>query len=93
MGGFLVHWLVTGLALAVAEWILPGVHITSIPALVIAALVLGFVNAVVRPVMTLLTLPITVITLGNLALPALVFLGFAGAGEAAPLAFAEGVLP
>ncbi len=36
---------------------------------------------------------ITVITLGNLALPALVFLGFAGPGEAAPLAFAEGVLP
>jgi len=64
MSGFLVHWVVTGLALAVAEWILPGVQITSIPALAIAALVLGFVNAVVRPVMTLLTLPITVLTLG-----------------------------
>jgi putative membrane protein len=42
----------------------PGVTVSSGPALAFGALVLGFVNAVVRPVMTLLTLPLTVVTLG-----------------------------
>jgi putative membrane protein len=43
---------------------LPGVTLSSLPALLVAALVLGFVNAVVKPVLVLLTLPITVLTLG-----------------------------
>ena len=43
---------------------LPGVEVTSLTALMIAALVLGFVNAVIRPVLLLLTLPITFVTLG-----------------------------
>ncbi len=43
---------------------LPGVEVTSLPAPLIAALVLGFVNAVIRPVLVLLTLPITLVTLG-----------------------------
>jgi len=64
MGRFLAHWLLTGLALWVAAWILPGVTIRSVGALAVAAIVLGFVNAVIRPVLLLLTLPITVLTLG-----------------------------
>ena len=44
--------------------ILPGVTIKSLTALLIAALVLGFVNAAVKPILVLLTLPITVLTLG-----------------------------
>jgi len=64
MGRFLTHWVVTGLALAVAAWILPGVHVQSAVALAVAALVLGLVNAVVRPVLVLLTLPVTLLTLG-----------------------------
>ena len=56
--------VVVAIALAVASWILPGVAIRSLPALLVAALVLGFVNAVIRPVLVLLTLPITLITLG-----------------------------
>jgi putative membrane protein len=64
MATFLFHWLVTGLALWVATWILPGIHVTSATALVVAALVLGFINAVIRPVLVLVTLPITVLTLG-----------------------------
>jgi putative membrane protein len=64
MGRFLVHWLTTAIALAAAEWILPGVRVGSWRALAIAALVLGLVNAVVRPVLVFLTLPITVLTLG-----------------------------
>ncbi|MCP3981320.1 MAG: phage holin family protein [bacterium] len=64
MGAFLVHWATVALALFATSWILPGVSVASIQALLIAALVLGFVNAVVRPLLVLLTLPITLITLG-----------------------------
>ena len=61
---FLVHWLVVALGLAAATYLVPGVSISSGTALAFGALVLGFVNAVVRPVMTLLTLPLTLLTLG-----------------------------
>jgi len=64
MKRFLVHWLVIALALWVTTWILPGVNVTSYAALAIAAVVLGLVNALVRPVLTILTLPITILTLG-----------------------------
>ncbi len=64
MGRFLTHWLLTAVALGVAAWILPGVHISSLPALAVAAVVLGFVNAVIKPVLVIFTLPITVLTLG-----------------------------
>ena len=52
------------MALGAAAWILPGVSVTSMPALLVAALTLGLVNAVVKPVLVLLTLPITIVTLG-----------------------------
>ncbi len=61
---FLTHVFVTAVALAVAAYIVPGIHITSWMALLVAALVLGFVNAIVRPVLVLVTLPITILTLG-----------------------------
>lgn len=64
MGRFLLHWVVLAAALGVTCWILPGVHVHSPLALAVAAVVLGFVNAVVRPVLVILTLPITVLTLG-----------------------------
>ncbi len=64
MRPFLAQWLTTGLALGVVAWILPGVTITSVPALAVGAIVLGFVNAVVKPVLVILTLPLTFVTLG-----------------------------
>ena len=64
MGRFLVQWLITAIALWVADWLLGGLHFTSTTALLVAAIVLGFINATVRPVLTILTLPITVVTLG-----------------------------
>ena len=64
MNRFLAHWLVVSIALGAVAWILPGVGIASWPALLVAALVLGLVNAVVRPILVLLTLPITIVTLG-----------------------------
>src|SRR4051812_37825348 len=62
--GFLAHWLVTGIALVAADWALDGVRIRSTAALVIGALALGLVNALVKPVLVLLTLPFTIVTLG-----------------------------
>lgn len=61
---FLTHVLVTAVALAVAAYLLPGIHITSWMALFVAAFVLGVVNGIVRPVLVLVTLPITLLTLG-----------------------------
>jgi putative membrane protein len=62
--GFLVHWLVVAVALWVAAYIVPGVIVADYAALAIGALVLGLVNALVRPVLVVLTLPITILTLG-----------------------------
>ena len=64
MRRFLIHWLIIALALWVTAYILPGVTFESTTALAIAAIVLGLVNAIIRPVLTLLTLPITILTLG-----------------------------
>ena len=60
----ITHWLVLAAALAATAWILPGVEVTSVSALLVAALVLGFLNAILKPILVVLTLPITVVTLG-----------------------------
>ena len=62
--GFLIHWVVTAVALAIGARVVPGIFVASTGTLIVAALVLGLVNAVVRPVLLILTLPITVLTLG-----------------------------
>jgi len=64
MKRFLIHWLVIALALWVTAYVLPGVNVDSTQALAIAAVVLGLVNALIRPILTILTLPITILTLG-----------------------------
>jgi putative membrane protein len=64
MRPFLVHWLITAVALAVSAHVVPGIHVSSLAPLLLSALVLGFVNAFVRPVLVILTLPITILTLG-----------------------------
>jgi putative membrane protein len=61
---FLTHWLVVAVGLWVATYVVPGVSVSSGTALAVGALVLGFVNAVIKPILTLLTLPLTVMTLG-----------------------------
>ena len=64
MSRFVTHWVTIALALGATAWILPGVRVESLSALAVAALVLGFVNAVIRPVLLLLTFPITIVSLG-----------------------------
>ena len=64
MKGFVFRLVITGLGLWAAETIVPGVRIDGWGNLVVAALLLGIVNAVIRPIILILTLPLTVLTLG-----------------------------
>jgi len=64
MLGFLLRLAIGALGLWVASRLLSGMHIDGTGTLVLAAFLLGFVNAVVRPVLVLLTLPVTLVTLG-----------------------------
>lgn len=64
MRNFLIHWFITAIALAVGARLIPGIQVSSLPVLLFAGLVLGVVNALVRPVLVVLTLPITILTLG-----------------------------
>jgi putative membrane protein len=60
----LLVWLINAVALVAVAYFMPSITVTSFNAALIAGLVLGLVNAVVRPVLVLLTLPVTILTLG-----------------------------
>ena len=60
----LLVWLINALALIAVAYLMPGVAVSSFGAALLAALVLGLINAVVRPILVLLTLPVTLLTLG-----------------------------
>ena len=57
-------WLINALALIAVAYLMPSITVSSFGAALVAALVLGLINAVVRPVLVLLTLPVTLLTLG-----------------------------
>ncbi len=61
---FLVHWAITALSLWAASHIFRGLKFDQTSSLIIAALLLGFANAIVKPLLILLTLPLTLITFG-----------------------------
>jgi putative membrane protein len=64
MPRFITTWLITALSLLITAYFIPGFHVRNIVAAIIAAAVIGLVNAIIRPVLSLLTLPITILTLG-----------------------------
>jgi putative membrane protein len=64
MLGFLLTTLITALGLLVVDLIVPGVVISTFPAALLAAISIGLVNGFVKPVLSLLSLPITFLTLG-----------------------------
>jgi len=64
MNGFLVRLIITAFAMWLASVIVPGMAFASGWTLLVAALLLGIVNALIRPIVVLLTLPLTVLTLG-----------------------------
>ncbi|MFA7439055.1 phage holin family protein [Castellaniella sp.] len=71
----LLLWLLNAVSLLIVALILPGIVVSSFGSALIAALVLGLLNAAVKPLLVLLTLPLTVVTLGLflLVINALVF--------------------
>lgn len=64
MSAFVIRWLVTTLAVFVAELLVPGVNCAGWGALFLASLLLGILNAFVRPALLLLSLPWIVVTMG-----------------------------
>ena len=61
---FLLRWALTTLPLWIASYVIAGVTFDSVKTLIISGLLLGLANAVIKPLIVLLTLPITVLTLG-----------------------------
>jgi putative membrane protein len=62
--GFLIRLVVNAIALLLIEYLVPGVHVSGFGAALIAALALGIVNAVLKPILFILSLPLEVLTLG-----------------------------
>jgi putative membrane protein len=60
----ILRWLLNALALWVTAELVPGIGYDSVTALLLAALVIGLINAIIRPILLVLTIPITVLTLG-----------------------------
>jgi putative membrane protein len=61
---FLIHWAITAVSLWVASHLFRGLKFDSTGALVVSALLLGLANAVVKPLLIVLTLPLTLVTFG-----------------------------
>lgn len=71
----LLRWLISALSVLAAAYIVPGVRVANFWSALIAALVIGLVNALIRPLIIILTLPVNILTLGlfTLVINALMF--------------------
>ena len=65
---FLIHWFISAIAILLAAYFLSGVKVSGLAAALVTALVLGLANAFLRPFLLIITLPITILTLGLFAL-------------------------
>lgn len=61
---FLMKWLVMTIAVLAASYVVPGIEVTGFGVALVAALMLGLVNIFIRPLLVILTLPATIMTLG-----------------------------
>ncbi len=64
MTGLLFRWLISAVSLLIVSYIVPGIEVHGFFYALIAAVFLGVLNAIVRPVLIILTLPLTILTLG-----------------------------
>ena len=64
MAKLLLVWLINAVSLIAVAYLVPGIAVSSFVTALVAALVLGLVNTVIRPILVLLTLPVTLLTLG-----------------------------
>lgn len=63
----ITHWLISALSILVAAYLVPGIHVTLVGALVLA-IVWALINVFIKPVISILTFPITLVTLGLFSL-------------------------
>ena len=61
---FLLTWLATAVSLVITAFIVPGFAVVSFSSAIVGAAVLGLVNAIIKPILVLFTLPLTILTLG-----------------------------
>jgi len=64
--GFIYSWIISALAIVISAYLLPGVRLSGFSAAFVTALVLGLINAFIKPLLILLTLPLNILTLGLL---------------------------
>jgi putative membrane protein len=64
MTGFLINWVIITIAILIADHFISGIRVASLEAAIVGAAILAILNALVRPILIFLTLPITVLTLG-----------------------------
>lgn len=64
MLNFFLTWLLATISLLITAYLVPGVTVSGFTAGAIAAIVIGLINATVKPILTILTLPLTILTLG-----------------------------
>jgi putative membrane protein len=64
MLSFFLRWLITAVSLLITARIVPGIEIKDFTVALIAAVALGLINAIIRPLLILFTLPLTILTLG-----------------------------
>jgi putative membrane protein len=62
--GILIGWAINAASLLLLAWLIPAVQVTGFGVALVVALVLGLLNAVIRPVLIVLTLPVNLLTLG-----------------------------
>jgi len=60
----IINWLILSAAVGLSAYLLPGITVAGLWVAVIAALAIGIINAILKPILTVLTLPINVLTLG-----------------------------
>lgn len=64
MRGLIIRWLINAAALGITSWMLKGIQVKGLSSLLMAALVLGLLNAFVRPVLLFFAFPLNLLTLG-----------------------------
>lgn len=64
MPQFVVTWVVTALSMLITSYLIPGIDISTVQAAAVGAIVFGLINAIVKPILLLFTLPLTILSLG-----------------------------
>ena len=62
--GILISWIISAMVIFSIAYVVPGVHVTNFTVALVVALVLGIINAFLKPILLILTLPINILTLG-----------------------------